>query len=114
MRGRVVDGLLGRLLALSPDEATFRRRGFAGGTAAARERLEGIGRTFITGYNEALAAPSLAALSWARKRCPRAPGLWACWSMGCLPTEKHQYWQDTQQSSSLPRSAQWRWVLHNL
>ena len=57
-----MDGLLGRIFVLSPEEASFRRRGFAGGTDAARARLEAVGRTFLTGYNEALAARGSAAL----------------------------------------------------
>jgi hypothetical protein len=54
---------VGRLLRLSPDEATFKRRGFTLPSPAARERLEGIGRTFITGYNGALGASNLASLA---------------------------------------------------
>jgi hypothetical protein len=45
------------MLALSPAEASFRRRGFQSRNDVARTRLEGIGRTFILGYNHALGAP---------------------------------------------------------
>jgi hypothetical protein len=49
---------LGRLrraaLGISPDEATFVRRGFERGEPAAQSRLEEIGRTFIAGYHAAL------------------------------------------------------------
>ena len=54
LRGRV---------RLSPEEASLSRRKFAGGSARARERLEGIGRTFIHGYNEALRSADIAALA---------------------------------------------------
>lgn len=43
------------LAALSPEEATFARRGFRRTTAGRRDHLETIGRTFIGGYNAALA-----------------------------------------------------------
>jgi len=61
--GRIVDRAIGWLLRLSPDEADFSRRGFAAGSAVARERLEGIGRTFISGYNHALATQDPARLA---------------------------------------------------
>lgn len=43
-----------RLLGISPAETTFARRGFRGRDAAARARLEGIGRAFMQGYQLAL------------------------------------------------------------
>jgi hypothetical protein len=56
MRGKV--SLLGkarrRFLGLSPAEASFTRRGFRSGEEQARQRLEQIGATFLTGYHAAL------------------------------------------------------------
>ncbi|HEU4452184.1 MAG TPA: DUF1702 family protein [Longimicrobium sp.] len=46
--------LLRRLLGIHPAEATFARRGFAASSAAARERLERVGLTFLDGYHAAL------------------------------------------------------------
>jgi len=46
-----------RLLAISPEEASFARRGFSAGDPRVRERLEGIGRTFLRGYHLALEDP---------------------------------------------------------
>lgn len=43
-----------RLFSLSPEEATYARRGFPGGTHFSRARLEQIGRTFLLGYHLAL------------------------------------------------------------
>lgn len=43
-----------RLFGISPEEATFKRRRFPACEAAARERLETIGRTFLEGYHAAL------------------------------------------------------------
>ena len=48
--GRIRKSLFG----LSPEEATFARRGFQGREAAAQKRLEQIGCTFIEGYHAAL------------------------------------------------------------
>ncbi|MDB5035307.1 MAG: hypothetical protein JWQ98_2548 [Chlorobi bacterium] len=45
-----------RLFGLSPDEATFERRGFPACGEHQRRRLETIGRTFLTGYHAALDA----------------------------------------------------------
>ncbi|HEX6037099.1 DUF1702 family protein [Longimicrobium sp.] len=45
---------LRRLLGIDPAEATFARRGFTASTPAARERLEGVGLTFLDGYHAAL------------------------------------------------------------
>jgi enediyne biosynthesis protein E3 len=43
-----------QLLGLSPTEATFARRGFLVGEEKARNRLEQIGITFLSGYHAAL------------------------------------------------------------
>ena len=43
-----------RFLGLSPAEASFARRGFLTGEAIARQRLEQIGITFLSGYHAAL------------------------------------------------------------
>jgi hypothetical protein len=43
-----------RLLGISPNEATFARRGFDGGDPEARRRLETIGSVFLFGYHTAL------------------------------------------------------------
>lgn len=60
-------GLVGRLrrqlLGISPREATFARRGFREGDAAARRRLEQIGLTFLDGYHAALEQTAPAALA---------------------------------------------------
>jgi hypothetical protein len=50
LRGRIHRFFLG----LSPDEATFARRGFRAGDINVRHRLEQVGRTFIGGYHAAL------------------------------------------------------------
>lgn len=50
-------------LGLSDDEATFSRRGFHAGNPSVRDRLEDIGRTFISGYNQALDTSELGALA---------------------------------------------------
>ncbi|MGA7729720.1 MAG: DUF1702 family protein [Chloroflexia bacterium] len=42
-----------RLFGLSPEEATFSKRGFNSADGGARSHLEHIGRTFIRGYNAA-------------------------------------------------------------
>jgi hypothetical protein len=44
----------GRLLKLSPKEASFARRGFPGSASKSREHLESVIRTFIEGYNMAV------------------------------------------------------------
>jgi hypothetical protein len=46
-------------LTLSPDQASFDARGFRVVSAVAREALEAVGKTFITGYNTAVRANSL-------------------------------------------------------
>jgi enediyne biosynthesis protein E3 len=48
--------LIRQLLRLSLDEASFKSRGFAASTPTKQATLEGIGRTFIGGYNAALTA----------------------------------------------------------
>jgi enediyne biosynthesis protein E3 len=60
MRRKAVDkvSLLGqarrRFLGLSPAEASFEKRGFVAGEEKARQRLEQIGITFLSGYHAAL------------------------------------------------------------
>ncbi|HEY2290267.1 MAG TPA: DUF1702 family protein [Thermoanaerobaculia bacterium] len=44
------------IFGISADEATFERRGFRGGDAAVRERLERIGGCVLFGYHSALEA----------------------------------------------------------
>ena len=43
-----------KIFEISLDEASFERRGFRGGNAAVRERLERIGRCLLSGYHAAL------------------------------------------------------------
>ena len=43
-----------RLFGLSPEEVTFARRGFRGGDADIRSRLEKVGLSFLHGYHSAL------------------------------------------------------------
>ena len=50
---------LRRLLSLSLDQANFRTRGFASAEPSRQRALEKIGKTFIGGYNAALAADSV-------------------------------------------------------
>ena len=45
-----------RLLRLSPDQASFQIRGFAGASPSSQSALEMIGRIFIGGYNTAILA----------------------------------------------------------
>lgn len=48
-------GRLRRLLfGISPDETTLAKRGFRASSQAVRDRLEGIGSTFVSGYHAAL------------------------------------------------------------
>jgi hypothetical protein len=42
------------IFGISVAETSFARRGFRGGDAEARDRLERIGRTFLTGYHAAI------------------------------------------------------------
>ena len=64
-RGKV--SLLGqarrRFLGLSPAEASFARRGFLTGEEIARQRLEQIGITFLSGYHAALEETGLVSLA---------------------------------------------------
>jgi hypothetical protein len=68
MRGKAGDrvSLLGqarrRFLGLSPTEASFARRGFLTGEEQARQRLEQIGITFLSGYHAALEETGLVPL----------------------------------------------------
>lgn len=50
------------LFGISPEEASFARRGFAEAAPAKREHLERIGRTFVGGYMAALETRDLLAL----------------------------------------------------
>src|SRR5579872_1693541 len=52
--GKTMGRLRRSLLGISVQETTFARRGFRGGDAGARERLEAIGRVFLRGYHAAL------------------------------------------------------------
>jgi hypothetical protein len=52
-----------KIFAISADEASFERRGFRGGDAAVRERLERIGGCVLYGYHAALDADSLDSLA---------------------------------------------------
>ena len=55
--------LTNRLFRLSPDEASFARRGFPGCNSASRQHLERVLQTFIEGYNLALAASDMTQLA---------------------------------------------------
>lgn len=69
MRVKTVDrvSLLGqarrRFLGLSPDEASFAKRGFLTGEELARRRLEQIGVTFLSGYHAALEETDIGSLA---------------------------------------------------
>jgi hypothetical protein len=52
-----------RFLGLSPTEASFAKRGFLTGEEHARQRLEQIGITFLTGYHAALEESALVSLA---------------------------------------------------
>ena len=54
--GRLIARLRRQVLGISPEEATFGKRGFRGGDEKARARLERIGATFLEGYHTALEA----------------------------------------------------------
>lgn len=43
-----------RLFGLSPDEVSFARRGFRGGSPPVRDHIETIGRAFLAGYHAVL------------------------------------------------------------
>lgn len=51
-----------RLLSLSTDQVRFDRRGFRGGNAAVRARIEQVGLSFLAGYHAALAESDCVAL----------------------------------------------------
>lgn len=55
----ILRSLVPRLLGLSADQASFQARGFATPHSPAQQSLETVGRTFIGGYNAALAAQHL-------------------------------------------------------
>jgi len=55
-------GIRRRWFGISPEEATFARRGFSAAEPAAQAHLETAGRAFIEGYNTALATPQAAEL----------------------------------------------------
>lgn len=59
-------------MALDLREASFERRGFATSDESTRLRLEGIGRTFILGYNAALNTEGFVSLSRTLDRTPEA------------------------------------------
>src|SRR4051794_2934352 len=42
------------LFGIAPEETSFARRGFRGDSAAVRERLEAVGRSFAVGYHGGL------------------------------------------------------------
>src|SRR4051812_342724 len=50
-------------LDISPEEASFARRGFRGGEAGVRRRLEQAGRVFLQGYRATLEADEPEALA---------------------------------------------------
>ena len=52
-----------RFLGLSPTEASFAKRGFLAGEEKARQRLEKIGVTFLSGYHAALEETGFAPLA---------------------------------------------------
>ena len=54
--GLIVRWLRKRLFGISPEEVTFARRGFRGGDAGVRQRLEQVGHTFLEGYHAAIAS----------------------------------------------------------
>lgn len=53
--GRPMAEVRRRLLGISPEEATFKRRGFHDRAPERTRRLEQVGRTFLHGYHAALA-----------------------------------------------------------
>lgn len=65
-----VHPLLRPLFRLSPEEASFERRGFTAADPEARRRLEAVGRTFLAGYNAALAEDDPARLAGRLDRVP--------------------------------------------
>lgn len=55
-------GLVRRLVGLSPDEASFQKRGFQAMDPERQDRLEAVGKAFIHGYNTALSVRDLSVL----------------------------------------------------
>lgn len=51
---RLIRKLRRRILGISPQEATFAKRGFRGGDEGALARLERVGASFLEGYHAAL------------------------------------------------------------
>src|SRR5260370_8888181 len=43
-----------RLLGLTPEETSYKRRGFCGASETIRRRLEEVGAAFVSGYHTAL------------------------------------------------------------
>lgn len=52
-----------KIFAISPGEVSFERRGFRGGDAAVRERLERIGGSVLYGFHAALEADGIESLA---------------------------------------------------
>jgi enediyne biosynthesis protein E3 len=65
---RLVDSVLAVLLRISPEEASFTRRGFPAASEEARKHLEHVGRCFLRGYNEGLGGHEAIELSNALNR----------------------------------------------
>ncbi|HJQ69022.1 MAG TPA: DUF1702 family protein [Blastocatellia bacterium] len=59
---RLIRKLRRRVLGISPEEATFAKRGFRSCDERVRQRLERIGSTFLDGYHAALEADDDASL----------------------------------------------------
>jgi len=59
----LISKLRARVFAIGPGEARFDRRGFPAAGSFARERLEGAGRSFISGYTLAITDPPLSKLT---------------------------------------------------
>lgn len=59
-----------KFLAISPEEVSFRRRGFPGAGKPAQEHLEGVARAFVRGYTAALEESELPLLA---QRCQAEP-----------------------------------------
>ena len=58
------------LFGISPDEATFARRGFTPGSPAKQAQLERVGGSFVHGYQASLTCGGLEDLSAALERVP--------------------------------------------
>jgi hypothetical protein len=59
----VLAKLRGAVFGIAPEETTFRKRGFRPGRLEAQAKLEQTGRTFVSGYHEALELDNPAELS---------------------------------------------------